>query len=168
MSDSMSDGEGDWVPYAERPGFAGLAPLPAADAGGRVVAIQYTPRHAECLAYLRAVVASGEGGDRALEVTADAIDHNSADYTAWQARWEALTSAGGVGADGVAARLREERGFTTAVSLVNVKNYQLWNHRRKLAQARARALFFGGWEEAPSLFFIGGMASRCAAAVAVA
>jgi len=149
MSESrMSDGEGEWVPYAERPGFAGLAPLPAADAGGRVVAIQYTPAHAECLSYLRAVVASGEGGDAALEVTADAIDHNSADYTAWQARWEALTRPGDGDGDAraarVAAALREERGFTTAVSLVNVKNYQLWNHRRKLAQARPRARARGG------------------------
>ena len=42
-------------------------------------------------------------------------------------RWECLQALG--------ASLAEEQAFTAAVAQENVKNYQLWNHRRKCAQA---------------------------------
>ena len=34
----------------------------------------------------------GEKSERVLGLTSDVIDANSADYTAWQYRWEVLTA----------------------------------------------------------------------------
>jgi hypothetical protein len=53
------------VPYARRPEWADVAPLPVPEGdAGRVVAIQYAERHAEALGYFRAILAK-VGGARA-------------------------------------------------------------------------------------------------------
>lgn len=95
---TLNDLESDasCVPYARRPDWADVDPLPppAGDAG-RVVAIQYAERHAEALAYFRALRAKGERSARALELARHLIGANSADYTAWEWRWECAEALGG-------------------------------------------------------------------------
>lgn len=39
-----------------------------------------------------AVLLQGEKSERVLQLTADMINRNSADYTAWQHRWDTLTA----------------------------------------------------------------------------
>ncbi len=51
------------------------------------------------------------------------IGDNSANYTAW--RWRCLSA--GFGAK------RAELSFLRACTLADPKNYQLWNHRRRVA-----------------------------------
>ncbi|KAJ9506428.1 hypothetical protein QJQ45_019418 [Haematococcus lacustris] len=118
---SSSEEEGG-PSYSHSPQWADVQPLEAADAG-RVVAVQYTPEFREALAYFRAVRAKGERSQRVLELTADIIRHNQADYSAWQLRWECLLALG--------SDLLQEYAFTDAIMEDNAKNYQLWNHRRK-------------------------------------
>ena len=85
------------VPYARRPEWADVEPLPppGGDAAARVVAIQYGERHAEALAYFRAVRARGERSPRALELARALVGFNSADYTAWRWRWACVEALGG-------------------------------------------------------------------------
>ncbi|KAF8060026.1 hypothetical protein HT031_004964 [Scenedesmus sp. PABB004] len=102
-------------------------PVPASEADGAVVAVQYSAAHREALGYLLACIATGERSARVLALTADVIAANSAHYTAWEVRWECLLALG--------ADLRREYEFTERVAEENAKNYQLWNHRLKLAKA---------------------------------
>lgn len=52
---------------------------------------------------------------------------NSADYTAWAYRWQCLEALG---------RLDDEMQFINEMASRSPKNYQLWNHRRRLAFKR--------------------------------
>jgi hypothetical protein len=58
----MLDDDSSCVPYSRRPEWADVAPLPPplGDAG-KVVAIQYSERHAEALGYFRAIRAQVGG-----------------------------------------------------------------------------------------------------------
>eukprot|EP00775_Hariotina_reticulata_P003675 gene3675-3936_t len=114
-----------WVPYSQRPEWSDIVPAPVTDDDGAVVAIQYSKQHKELLAYFRAVAEQGERSERVLQLTAELIESNSADYTAWQYRWETLME--------LQADLTQEYQFTLRVAEESAKNYQLWNHRRKLA-----------------------------------
>ena len=55
------------------------------------------------------------------------IDINSASYPAWAYRWQCLAVLS------KEEDLRSEKAFLEQVAANNVKNYQLWNHRRQLA-----------------------------------
>lgn len=55
------------------------------------------------------------------------IGINSASYHAWAYRWACLKVLGS------RDLLLAERKFLESIAAVNVKNYQLWNHRRRLA-----------------------------------
>lgn len=59
---------------------------------------------------------------------------NSASYTAWEWRWRCLEALAG----GEAALAAEAR-FLAALAADSPKNYQLWNHRRRLAFERGPA-----------------------------
>ena len=58
---------------------------------------------------------------------AQVIGINSASYPAWAYRWQCLEALFAI------EELKQERAFLERVAAVNVKNYQLWNHRRRLA-----------------------------------
>ncbi len=77
---------GQALPYSQRPEWADVVPV-RVEEGGKVVAIHYTPDHAEALSYFRAVLRSGELSERVLALTGDMIRYNQADYTAWRTRW---------------------------------------------------------------------------------
>ncbi len=55
------------------------------------------------------------------------ININSASYPAWAYRWQCLEALG------TSEILRREQTFLEHIAASNVKNYQLWNHRRRLA-----------------------------------
>ena len=120
--------------YAGCDTWADVSPV-FVDDGGKVTAIQYTAPQAEALSYFRAILASGERSERVLELTGDMIKYNQADYTAWQVRWQCVVALSSTAVE------EGELAFCQAILHDNAKNYQLWNHRRKLALRR----WFHSW-----------------------
>jgi len=138
-------------------------PLPTdAAGGGRVIAIADPPGAAGRAArdarglFRAAALDRGERSARVRDLCAALVRRlNPADYTAWAVRWECVVALAaaereggeeddGGGASSVAQRradrglalLAEEDAFTRRVAReAGTKNYQLWNHRRKIALA---------------------------------
>lgn len=53
----------DCIPYARRPEWSDVSPLPLPPGDtGKVVSIQYSERHAEALGYFRAILAKVRAG----------------------------------------------------------------------------------------------------------
>ena len=63
---------------------------------------------------------------RALALTGDVIEQNSANYTAWSYRRSCLYALG--------LSLEAELAFTEDIARATPKNYQLWHHRRALIE----------------------------------
>ena len=63
---------------------------------------------------------------RALRLTADVIEQNSANYTAWAYRRSCLYA--------LQRPLQEELSFAEDIGRASPKNYQLWHHRRALRE----------------------------------
>lgn len=72
---------------------------------------------------------------------------NSASYSGWAYRWQCLET---LYADDWEA-MRGEHDFLQRIAAINVKNYQLWNHRRQLAfrlgPETAHQVRIWGWAE---------------------
>lgn len=109
-------------PYQSNPSWRDVTPLPEPEFSASVVRIAAPPKFTETLAYFRAIVAADELSPRALALTADVIELNPANYTAWQYRLRCITALN--------ASLTEELAFTLAVAEENPKCYQVWQHRR--------------------------------------
>lgn len=72
--------------------------------------------------YFRAILDSKEKSERALNLTADCILLNAANYTVWQYRRDILKA---IGID-----FKDELKFIDMMTKYNMKNYQVWHHRR--------------------------------------
>ncbi|KAL3139973.1 hypothetical protein ABBQ38_004260 [Trebouxia sp. C0009 RCD-2024] len=127
MSSSDDEATSNWTPLSQRPEWKDVQPVAQPDSLQAVVAIQYTTQAEETLSYFRAVRAAKELSPRALDLTQEVIYINSADYTAWAYRWQCLEAVGG---------LDDEMRFINEMASRSPKNYQLWNHRRRLAFKR--------------------------------
>jgi protein farnesyltransferase/geranylgeranyltransferase type-1 subunit alpha len=86
--------------------------------------IRYPPGFEEVHDYFRAIREKGELSERALDLTADVIKHNSANYTAWYYRRRCITE--------IHKNLKDELEFTDEWARDSPKNYQVWYHRRWL------------------------------------
>lgn len=120
----MEDYEG--IPLRDSPVWRDITPIYDSQSFG-VVAIQYSLEHGEALAYFRALIAKQEFSQRALDLTSQLIEFNSADYTAWKYRWQCLQA--------LDVDPEWEYKFTESIMFDNAKNYQLWNHRRLCLQS---------------------------------
>jgi protein farnesyltransferase/geranylgeranyltransferase type-1 subunit alpha len=68
--------------------------------------------------YFRAIVQMNERSERALALTAEAIDMNAANYTAWYYRRLCL--------EATEADMKKELEFVNEMAEENPKNYQIW------------------------------------------
>lgn len=127
MSDSDSDDwSEEWIPYSERNEWADIVPILQDDGEHPIVAIAYSPKFREVFDYFRAILAHKEKSQRALELTADALRLNPANYTVWQYRRDILRA--------LESDLYEELEYLDEVIRDNAKNYQVWHHRRVIVE----------------------------------
>lgn len=120
------------VPYSKRPEWQDITPVPQDDGPEPIVVIRYPPGFEEVHGYFRAVQQRNEFSERALRLTADVIEHNSANYTAWWYRRRCLKELG--------SDLAVELAFTDKWARDCPKNYQVWYHRRWLIAEMASRL----------------------------
>jgi len=125
MSDSDSD-ENGWVPYSKRPEWSDVVPIPQDDGPNPVCPINYTAQFMETMNYFRAILQKDERSERALQLTADVISLNAANYTVWYYRRMLL--------DSLKTDLYKELEFVTRIGRENPKNYQIWQHRKVVVE----------------------------------
>ncbi|KAI0403654.1 putative geranylgeranyltransferase type I alpha subunit [Xylaria palmicola] len=110
--------------YANDPQWDDVVPIPQDEPEGALAAIAYADNYAEAMAYLRAVMAVKEHSMRCLLLTEHIIQLNPSHYTVWLYRFDIVK--------GLNIFISEELEWLNAVSLENLKNYQIWHHRQLL------------------------------------
>lgn len=125
MSDS-GDSDISWIFYKDRPDWNDVTPVPEDDGPTPVVVIAHSEKFEDVYNYFRAVLQTNEKSERALHLTKDAVEFNSANYTVWQYRRDLLKALG--------TDLRSELDYVECVIKQSPKNYQVWHHRRVLVE----------------------------------
>jgi len=120
----MSDQE--FIPYEEREEWRDVTPVPQDDGVYPPCPIAYTDEFKSVMGYFRAIVQANEISERALRLTADAIEYNAANYTAWYYRRVVLF--------GLNKDLTEEIKYMNQMTEENEKNYQVWYHRQAILE----------------------------------
>lgn len=114
-----------YVCYAQRPEWADVTPVPQDEEPRAVVRIAYSERYTDCMNFLRAVMLRHELSQRALELTQDCLEMNSANYTVWHYRRQLLLATTENDAKLREERLRDEMAFVALTIDENSKNYQV-------------------------------------------
>ena len=125
-SSADSDPPGGHILYRDRPEWSDVRPIKQDDGPDPIVRIAYDPEFEDAFDYFRAIYASKEVSQRALELTRTAAELNSANYTVWHHRRFLLQS--------LKSDLREELAYVRGVIEQSPKNYQVWQHRRVLVE----------------------------------
>mmetsp|Transcript_132363 Transcript_132363/g.283045 ORF Transcript_132363/g.283045 Transcript_132363/m.283045 type:complete len:341 (-) Transcript_132363:74-1096(-) len=132
--DGIGDPTDDIIPYSQQREWKDVTPVRQEDGPEPLAVIRYPPGFEEVHDYFRAVQQRDEYSERALRLTADVIEHNSANYTAWYYRRRCLKELG--------SDLEIELGFADKWARDCPKNYQVWYHRRwlitEMAEERQR------------------------------
>lgn len=116
----------NFIPYNQREEWKDVIPIPQTEMQDAPCKIAYTEEFTNVMDYFRAIVEKNEISERALELTADAIAQNPANYTAWYYRRVVLF---GLGKD-----LSEEVKYMNEMTEENEKNYQVWYHRQAILE----------------------------------
>ncbi|CAD7955935.1 unnamed protein product [Amoebophrya sp. A120] len=146
---SPSPSRNKYVPPSRR--FADVEPLPQDDPENSLVVIDYEPIFAEIHAYFRAFYTNQEYSARGLRLSAEVIECNAANYTAWWYRRKCLeklqkesesrtgkTNNGAANDEVVLAEPnlyeQELHEFCREWLERSTKNYQVWYHRKWLIE----------------------------------
>jgi len=113
-----------YIPYAERPDWADVTPIPQHDSFDPLVPIHYTPEYKDATDYFRGIVQAGEQSERVLELTEYIISLNPSHYSVWQYRYSTLIA--------LKSDLTAELTLMNTIAAENLKSYQVWHHRRLL------------------------------------
>ena len=112
--------------FSTRPGWEDTLPIPQDDGPEPVCAIAYTEEYIEVMDLFRAVLKANEMSHRAFMLTAEVVDMNPANYTAWEFRRRCLKA--------LKLDLQSELQYTQEMAEDNPKNYQIWFHRRAVVE----------------------------------
>ena len=93
--------------------------------------IDYSPAFTKVMGYFRRVLVDGGHSERSLLLSKSVIEHNAANYTAWQYRRTCLKELHkGSSAEQRRKAWEDEKAYCTEQCTNNPKNYQVWFHRR--------------------------------------
>jgi protein farnesyltransferase/geranylgeranyltransferase type-1 subunit alpha len=106
--------------------WSDVEPVPQDDGPNPVISIQYTAEFTKLMDLFRAVLRSGEKSNRVLQLTSDLLAINAANYTLWKYRRDCLKAMNSC--------LRMELDYMDRFAQDNPKNYQIWYHRRAIAE----------------------------------
>ncbi|OCF42197.1 protein farnesyltransferase/geranylgeranyltransferase type-1 subunit alpha [Kwoniella heveanensis CBS 569] len=109
------------IPLAQRDQWSDVKPIAQDDGPNPVVPIMYSEEYRDAMDYFRAVAASEERSERALDLTETIIRMNPAHYTVWQYRMATLLA--------LKKDLEEELQLMNEFAIQNLKSYQVWHHR---------------------------------------
>jgi len=126
MSESDEETAPEKIPLSKREEWKDVQPVHQDDGPNPVCVIAYTPQFQETMDYFRAILQKNEKSDRALELTAEVISLNPANYTVWYYRRLLLKE--------MKKDLKQELEYVTKIGLLNSKNYQIWYHRRAIVE----------------------------------
>lgn len=110
------------------PLWADVTPVELNAVDGDLAVINLSSAFIECHSYFYALYHSGEKSERCLNITAEVIRHNSANYTAWYWRRKCLEDID------CAKWSDSEIAFANDWAIKSPKNYQVWFHRRWLVE----------------------------------
>lgn len=113
-------------PYSTSDLWKDITPIPQLEEKVSVVNIATTDRFGETMGYFRAILAKDELSERALRLTEEVIELNSANYTAWHYRRRCLGAL-------PASFLDNELSYVRQMADNAPKNYQIWHHRRSIS-----------------------------------
>jgi protein farnesyltransferase/geranylgeranyltransferase type-1 subunit alpha len=112
--------------YEDKEEWKDIVPIEQDDGENAPVPIAYTDEFKNTMNYFRAIVERNEISERALQLTAHAIELNPANYTAWYYRRIVLF--------GLKKDLAEEVEYMNHMTEENEKNYQVWYHRQAILE----------------------------------
>lgn len=116
----------EWEPL-----FSDVTPIEQDDGPVPVVKIDYSPAFTKVMGYFRRVLVDGEHSERSLLLSKSVIEHNAANYTAWQYRRTCLKELHKASsAEQRRKAWEDEKAYCTEQCTNNPKNYQVWFHRR--------------------------------------
>ncbi|KAJ6247165.1 protein farnesyltransferase/geranylgeranyltransferase type-1 subunit alpha [Anaeramoeba flamelloides] len=125
IEELSSDSDYDWTPYSKRPEWKGVEPIPQNNNEPMICPIDYSREFKEIMEYFRFVLENNEISERTFELTFEVISYVPGHYSAW---WYRRILIEKLNKD-----LMEEMEFLKKYVFGVQKNYQLWQHRKCIA-----------------------------------
>ncbi|SCV67471.1 BQ2448_5082 [Microbotryum intermedium] len=116
-----------YIPYASRPGWQDLEPIPQKDAPHALVPIAYAEPYRDAMDTFRSLVQKAEMSTRGVELTEALIRMNPGHYSIWAYRAQTLLA--------IKADLTKELDLMDELIKEHLKSYQVWQHRRTIVIA---------------------------------
>ncbi|UZJ52877.1 hypothetical protein CBS101457_002197 [Exobasidium rhododendri] len=118
--------------------WADIKPVYQDDGPSPVCPILYSPSYSQAMDLIRALLPADELSPRALALTEHLSQLCPSSYTIWHYRARILIHGPESGLNGlgnIETRLKDELNFLDELATKNMKNYQVWQHRKLIVSA---------------------------------
>ena len=106
--------------------FQDVTPVPQDDGPNPLVQIMYETKYTQLMDIFRAILRSNERSQRVIDLTAELLAMNAANYTIWKYRRDCLKA--------LYSDWTKEFDYMDKFAEENPKNYQIWYHRRAIVE----------------------------------